>query len=483
MRTKSPYSRVLTIMWLLGDIFWLESAFALAYYIRISSGLLFFAEEPDVHGYILWGIYAALVYPVIFYVVGLYNADYLLEGPQEYSKILSSCTFGVFALSVLAFWGRPMLASRGWLLLAWVFSGLFVGLWRFSVRRIISWQRVKGNFVSRAVIAGVGEEAVALAEQLNGSLCSGIRVVGFVDDYVPTGTCVHRNLQVLGSPVALSSIMKKAQATELIVIPRALSWESYHEIIQGVFTNPNSYKVKVSPGIYEMAATGINVVHEGFIPLMTIDELRASGIHRWLKLAIDYTVATSLLILLAPAMAVIALILKTGRSRSVIIRNRALSSRGAQFNTYTFRCSDGLLGWQDKEGTVSEKDRLPNRLCHHLEHWLYVTGFSKLPQLLSVLQGKMSLVGPRQISVDDRNRHKRWLPSLLTTKPGVTGPWVLGGGKRLTLDEEMKLNLFYIRNHTVWLDISVLAQTVVVALGAKRDTIKAKWSSPDEPKS
>jgi lipopolysaccharide/colanic/teichoic acid biosynthesis glycosyltransferase len=91
--------------------------------------------------------------------------------------------------------------------------------------------------------------------------------------------------------------------------------------------------------------------------------------------------------------------------------------------------------------------------------FLYRTGLDKLPQLFNVLVGQMSLVGPRTVSVGSQDRYGQWLPSVLTVKPGMTGPWAVANCP--TLDDEIRLTIYYIRNWTIWLDLQIIFQTVV----------------------
>ena len=92
-----------------------------------------------------------------------------------------------------------------------------------------------------------------------------------------------------------------------------------------------------------------------------------------------------------------------------------------------------------------------------LNGFLYRTSLHKLPQIWDVLRGRMSLVGPRTVSTGSTKAHEPWLPNLLTVKPGWTGPWAVAGNE--SLDEEMRLALYYIRNWTIWLDLQILFQT------------------------
>jgi hypothetical protein len=101
---------------------------------------------------------------------------------------------------------------------------------------------------------------------------------------------------------------------------------------------------------------------------------------------------------------------------------------------------------------------------------LTVSGLDRLPLLWAVLAGRMSLVGPRPIPADARERYGRWLPSLASVRPGVTGPWAVV--PVAGLEEEMRAVLYYIRNWTIWLDVQILAQTGLV-------TLRQRWGKLD----
>ncbi|MCO5244878.1 MAG: sugar transferase, partial [Anaerolineae bacterium] len=102
-----------------------------------------------------------------------------------------------------------------------------------------------------------------------------------------------------------------------------------------------------------------------------------------------------------------------------------------------------------------------------LQHFLYNTGLDKMPQLVNILRGQMSWVGPRTVSVGQVEAHSSWLPNLLTVKPGITGPWAVVDEHNL--DEEMRLTMYYIRNWTIWLDLQILGQTAQRIFRRERD--------------
>ncbi|MGH2461233.1 MAG: sugar transferase, partial [Chloroflexota bacterium] len=95
------------------------------------------------------------------------------------------------------------------------------------------------------------------------------------------------------------------------------------------------------------------------------------------------------------------------------------------------------------------------------------TSLDELPQLLNVLRGQMSLVGPRMITIDEAARYGKWQLNLLTVKPGLTGPWQVQGRSDIPYDERVRLSMRYIRDYSIWLDLEILLRTVLVVLGGK----------------
>jgi len=262
---------------------------------------------------------------------------------------------------------------------------------------------------------------------------------------------VSDDLRVLGPPSAVETIVYEKQISQVIVVPKALTWESFQQIINCAGGPPNSYELKLSPGLYELLTTGVQVSHQAFVPLFTVNRTRITGVDAWLKTGLNYALGGALLILLAPFMGLIALLLRLGAPGRAIERHPVLGLTQSRFFTLKFRSGPG-------EGGV-------------LERWLYRSGLDKLPQLFNVLAGQMSLVGPRTISVERKKDYAPWLPNLLTVKPGLTGPWVMLGERNDSLQEEMRLNMSYIRNWTIWLDLQILFQSALRILRGERPRI------------
>ncbi len=396
----------------------------------------------------------------LFALNRLYSLDELLESPVEYGRILYACTLMAFSWSVLSFWGRDLsqmvlgetARSRTLVASLWLFSVLAAGGGRFLARRVVRALRRRDMLVSRALIVGLGTPGISLARHFQDLPHAGIRVVGFIDDFLAPGTPVTKEWKVLGAPSALPRILEQTGATEVIVVPTAMAWESFQNLI-GTVPGLNGHAIRLASGFRDILATSVRVHHFGFMPLLTVERVRITGFDALLKRILDFGLA----VLLLPFVATLAgALIAIGRvNRQAALRTVPVLQRGGgSFNALLLDV--GVEGRQTA-----------------FQHLLYQLGWHRLPQLLNVLRGQMSMVGPRPIPLEYLQNYERWLPNLRTVKPGLMGPWVARQAPG-SVDEEMQTNLFYIRNYSVWLDLQIIARSMVrlladVPLAASRE--------------
>jgi len=412
---------------LISDALGVVLALGLAYLISVRPGPI----APEYSLAIELGL---LPWLISFAALRLYDLDTVLEDSQEYATVATGCTYGILLLIVCS----TLVGNRGlalpWLFVGWVGSVLGAGGGRFLMRRVARAMRRRGHLMASALIVGADEQGRAIARQLKSEADSGLRVMGFVDDFLPSGTPVQDGLRVLGHPGALSSLVAEHHIAEIVVVPGAMAWESFQQILEQL-TIGDGPRIRLSPGYYDLLATTPRVAHRNFVPLFVVDSARLSGFDGLLKASVDYGLGTVFLILSVPVTLSIILIL-TVRRQPVFITQEFLGIGGRTFRAQIF--------------------------CYKSAGWLGVTGLHRLPLLWSVILGQMSLVGPRPILAGERDHYRRWLPSLASVKPGITGPWAVV--PVASLEEEMRAVLYYIRNWTIWLDLQILTQTALVIL-------------------
>ncbi len=307
-------------------------------------------------------------------------------------------------------------------------TGLVIAL-RFGIRRVAAAVRRRGRLTERAVIVGADEDSIALAEQVN-QPGSGMRVVGILDDYIPTGTELPGGLRVVGPSSSLMETTSRLRVHDAIIAPQALPWETLRELILVSATRANGLQVHLSAGFYDMLTAGVRFSERSHVPLLTLRKARLSPVERAVKAVLDRGLATVLLLGLSPVLLVMVAWQRRHAEPSLLDRRRVLGARGASFDLLSFHSSAPF-----------ESNLL-----------------AKLPGLLNVLRGQLSLVGPRPLT----EAETRTLPSmpLTTIQPGLTGPW------RQAADptEQATLDVYYVRSYSVWLDIAVLFERAMVRL-------------------
>jgi len=436
------------------DALVVAGALMLTFYLRLGSGLLPYTSPFRLTTYLRMAVLAVPVWLVIFALNHLYQFDYLLGGVEEYTAVFKSSTFGMIMLVVLSYLERSSPLSRGWLLLSWGTTSLLLVGMRFTVRRVVYGLRRRGRFVSRAVIVGANEQARAIAHQFVSSPLSGIEVVGFVDDFLPLGTEVLEGLAVLAAPNALPRLTREHCLSEIIVVPQAITWESFQHILLADDHVFNGARLRISPGFYELLTTGVQVDHKAFVPLLTPEKTRITGVDALLRGAFNYTMVLGSAPLWLPLLVLLLVLKRMAVPGPALVRQKVLGRRGEIFEAVSIR-----LGGDEQKSP---------RLAQRLDRFLLRTGFFRLPQLFHVLGGQMSLVGPRPVLAQQRNEPLEWLPTILSVKPGVTGPWVVEAAALNDPYEERRLDLYYVRNWTIWLDISIVLHTLWLAVTGRR---------------
>ena len=446
------------------DALFISASFFSAYHLRFKSMPYYAPFSSQFY----WTLLPLLVptWLLIFAAYGLYNPRKLFGGTLEYARVLNACAVGVMALIVLSFMyrGAEQPISRGWLLICFSLSVLTIISYRLALRRLVYRLRQRGLFLKRSLIVGANQEGQAMAEQFRSVPTAGVHVVGFVDDTLTRGAVVN-GLPVLGNSKLLKTLVEELGIDELILAPTSLSRKALLDIYRTFNSNGSSVEIRLSPGLFEILTTGATIQEVGSVPLVSLNRLRITGIDAFLKSALDYVAAAVGLILLLPFLLLIGLLVKLDSPGPALHKRRVLGAGGQTFEAFKFRTmrvdADEYLKQQpelaeelERNGKLKDDPRVTR-----LGKFLRKSSVDELPQLINVLKGQMSLVGPRMIAPPEWAKFGRWKHNLLTVKPGVTGLWQVSGRSELSYEDRVRLDMHYIRNYTVWLDMRVLFNT------------------------
>lgn len=457
------------------DILMTMFAFWLAYYIRFQNPSGIFDEAGIVsfesYRFLLYS--APFVWVSIFAFNGLYARHNLLGGTREYSGVFRSASEGFLVVVIAGFLGPKLIIARGWLLLTWIFTIAFVTISRFFLRRLVYALRKYGFFLTPAVIVGANQEGRWLAEQLLRWETSGLHLVGFVDKKTPVTFPLFHDLVSLGSVDQLGEIIERYDVGEIILASSAISTRDYLLEIFRKYGVSDKVNIRMSSGLYEVLTTGLTVSELAYVPLVYVNKVRLTGADNFIKFVLDYVLAISGLIILSPLLVLIFILVKVSSPGPVIHKRLVMGLNGKQFHALKFRTMV-----TNGEEVLNQHPELKEELArtHKLKNDPRITrigsflrkfSLDELPQLINVLKRDMSLVGPRMISPEEVAMYKQFDMNLLTVLPGITGIWQVSGRSDVSYEERVRLDMYYIRNWSIWLDFQLLFQTIPAVLKSR----------------
>lgn len=462
----------LTVGMVLLDLAMISAGFILAYVVRFSLNIpIFFSAEegPALRFYLTLGALLIPLWIVIYGMAGLYSRQNILGGTREYSLLFSSTTIAMFMVIAVNFLVPQFILARGWLLLTWVFVFFLAASGRFLMRRIVYWLRTKGLFITPAVIVGANEEARLLAEQFKNRRSSGLNVVGFISDIVPVGTELVSGTRVLGGMEELLKLSRENNIEEVIVTTSDVSSDEILNIFR-LFGMAEGVNLRLSSGLYEIITTGLVVQELAAVPLVKVNKIRLTGIDQVLKTILDYSIALIAAVFVIPLSVILGIIIKVDSKGPVFHRRRVMGMNGRSFDAFKFRTmhvdGDAILERYPelKEELAREHKLKDDPRITRVGRFLRKTSFDELPQVFNVLRNEMSIAGPRMISPEEMEKYQQLGMNLLTVKPGITGLWQVSGRSDVSYEQRVRMDMYYIRNWSIWLDFQIIMRTIPALL-------------------
>jgi exopolysaccharide biosynthesis polyprenyl glycosylphosphotransferase len=401
-----------------------------------------------------------LVMPLIVLVAkfeGLYDHDELVIRKSTLDEFPRLVNLGT--LFALVIWlGRHYVVlgnPRTPLLL--VLWALLIGL-LFASRLAARAVAGRGSSTERCLFVGNPTVYRRLKDKLAG--VRGVAVVGSVT-----------NDEVAGDLSALRAMTEELQVHRIIISTSGVSDpELTMDLVRGA--KATGLRVSILPNV--LAAVGSSVAFDdlGGMPLLGVPRFGLSRSSRCTKRALDLVGASISLVLLAPLMAVIAARIKTDSHGPVLFRQTRIGRDGKPFQMLKFRSMiDGADSLKSELRDQNEASGLfkiaDDPRVTRSGRFLRQTSLDEVPQLLNVLVGNMSLVGPRPLVVDEDQRVKGFDRRRLHLTPGITGRWQILGSARIPLSEMVKIDYLYVANWSLWADIKILAQTVGFVLARR----------------
>src|SRR6266404_955065 len=440
-----------------------------ALYLALVVRELYYGQRP-----ILWGLpwdaeakwlpFLVLVTALVFWRNGLYAPREQRAGAGRIVSALLLVTVITLAFAVGTGYQHT---TFGLYVTTFVLSVIVIGTLRSSYEVLTRdlW-RVAG-VRRRAVLVGEGERLVALRRAL------GLGRGGI--DYEFLGALSANgdigDLRVLGDVSALARILRDEHPDELIVSAVDLAEEELLDLVEEA--HRFGVKVRVAPTTADLLTQRGEYVAGQGVPLFELRPPVFAGFDWAVKRVFDASVSFVLIALATPLWAVIALAVKLDSPGPVFYRDRRVGLGEAEFGMFKFRSM--YTGAASRQGALEADNEASGPLFKikddprvtRIGRVLRRYSIDELPQLLNVLRGEMSLVGPRPLPLRDYVQLEDWHRKRYLVLPGMTGLWQVSGRIDLSFDDLVRLDFYYLENWSIWPDISILAKTMPAVLARR----------------
>ena len=449
------------------DMVLVNAAFALSYYLRYIVELF---RDVDPVNYVPYSSYFGLqlAYTVVIFatlaVEGAWRSRRGASWLDEVYTIANGTTTAMVIVLVVIFGIRPLAFSRLLLLYVSVLTVVFLGAGRLVKRGMETYRRRRGIGVDRTLIVGSGEVARTVMRTLVARPDLGYQLVGFVEPNPGDSKEAIGRFQQLGTLENLTEILKEHQVTEVIItVP-----SGHHRRIEQIIRRCNKAgaRARIVPDFFQLSLQHVDVDSLGGIPLIGIRDTRLGRGPRIIKRGMDILGGVVGLAVFAPLIGAIALAIRLDSKGPIFFRQERLGENERPFEVIKFRSMRvGAEAEQAQLQALNEADgplfkiRDDPRLTR-VGRWIRRASLDELPQFVNVLRGEMSLVGPRPPLASEVEQYHGWQRKRLSVKPGVTGLWQVSGRSDLAFDEMCLLDIYYIENWSLWLDVRIILRTI-----------------------
>lgn len=356
---------------------------------------------------------------------------------------------------------------------AWLSVGTLLALWLGLVGLLVAGRSAARKValryapVERCLVVGDADACAQLTTRLAGSPHMNSCVLGYV---ALRDRIREEDPEPLGPLDDLDGIVRSHRVHRVIVAPRESGADPSLDIVRRA--KALGVKVSVLPRIFEVV--GSSVAFDD-VDGMTVLGVRRFGLVRssaFVKRSLDLAGSALGLLVLAPVVGVLAAAIKVDSRGPVLFRQQRVGRDGQVFSIAKFRTM--VVDAEVRKGELLELNETAGVFkiagdprVTRVGRWLRRTSLDELPQLLNVLRGKMSLVGPRPLVPDEDRQVVGWHRRRLHLKPGMTGPWQILGSARIPLYEMVKIDYLYVANWSLWADLKILLRTVLYMLSRR----------------
>lgn len=467
--------RVAVLILIIFDLAVVYVAFAAAYWVRYDLRL-----GPAIQDQLGFGAWAPLILPLMILMLislwakGAYRLRLGDEIQDDVTAAFSAATITVATIVVLTSMFHQYQYSRAVIIYLWLALILFVTAGRWTFRGVMGYLHRRGVAVRRLLVVGATDVGKMIMQSVAARRDLGYELVGFVH------TGLERNdasapqsarpltdfgrFRNLGFASDAPSILGREGVDEVIIALPAAAHEEIWPILQQCEADGIGFKIV--PDMFELSLGRVQVDDIGGIPIFDVREQPLRRFKLAVKQVTDWVLGFFLTVLFAPVMILAAILIRFDSPGPVIYTQRRVGQNGRRFRCYKFRSMQ--VGAEERvsdlrpfnEGTGPIFKMKDDPRFTRVGRFIRRHSIDELPQLLNVFKGEMSLVGPRPALPQEVNEYEAWQHRRLQSRPGLTGMWQVSGRSDLLFDEMVMMDIYYIENWSLALDLKILIRTV-----------------------
>lgn len=430
-----------------------------------------FAGQLPGPGFSGFAVFLGLGWLVALQNSGAYDIRHLAVGPTEAKAVLRGSAIAVSVVAVLCY-ATQISIARGFVIGVIPLGVCLLLTLRGCVRFYVMRRRNRGEWSHRILAVGSSESVGELLLVTSRARSAGLTVVGACVEDAPIGSELAPGVPVLAGVTSAASAAAEVAADVVAVTGGGLGTRSVREL--GWALEGTGRGLVLAPSLTEIAGPRVSVSPVDGLPLMWVEQPQLGRVPRAVKRAMDVVIGSLLLSLAIPILLIAMCAIRMESRGSALFRQRRLGANGSEFTMLKLRsmhagaeqCRSEILDLNEQDGGgVLFKIYRDPRLTR-VGGWIRQFSIDELPQLVHVVSGKMSLVGPRPLAACDSD-YTGPARRRLMVRPGLTGLWQVSGRSDLTWDDAVRLDLFYVENWSIGLDLVVLARTILAVVRRK----------------
>lgn len=428
-----------------------------------------FGRFPDVNGrgvlpYQVLSVLLPFCWIAAVAIARGYEPRFIGVGSEEFRRVFNAGVTLIAAVAFVSYASKTDLA-RGYVVVALPLAIFLDLLARYALRRRLHWRRGRGECMSRVVAVGHPDAVADLIRMFRREVYHGMDVVAAC---TPDGSADGGTLDgvpVLGDLADAAGVVDRAAADAVAVLAcpemdgatlRRLAWR----------LEKTATELCVAPALMDVAGPRTTIRPIAGLPLLHVEHPELAGGKRLVKSLVDRAGALLAMMVLSPAFLAIAAAVKVTDRGPVLFRQTRVGRSGTEFTVLKFRTMVPDAELRRAELTLrNEHDGVLFKIKDDpritpVGHWLRRNSLDELPQLINVLFGEMSLVGPRPPLPEEVAQYGDDVRRRLVVKPGITGLWQISGRADLSWEESVRLDLRYVENWSLTLDLQILWKTI-----------------------